>query len=612
MNRNTLKLTAQLAPVEKVQGLEVLLQLHQAGKWETVANATLDPEGRYVHFRIENWDKKEQVPYRVFLDFPLKTGNSEFFYQGEIARQPSPSEKLKVAVFSCNADYGFPDQEVSEHVAIHRPDLALFLGDQFYESTGGFGIQTSPLEKSYLDYLHKWYMFGWSYREIFRNIPAAIIPDDHDLYHGNVWGEGGKNAPTDKGWNYDAQDQGGYKMSPKWVNMVQRTQTSHLPDPFDPTPVKQDIGVYYTEWVYGGVSFAIIEDRKFKSAPKNVLPQEAKVTNGFIQNPDFDIKKYYDLEANLLGQRQMDFLEKWTQNWDADIRMKAVLSQTNFCTVATLPEGSIIDSIVPRLPIPKLGEYVPGDAPTTDMDSNGWPQKGRDEALRLIRKSFALHIAGDQHLPSTVQYGVDEFGDSGYAFSGPALNNFFPRRWWPKLPEGHQPIPGKAPNTGNFHDGFGNKMTIHAVANPHQTGIFPAIVHDRSTGYGIITFDKVKKSMEIECWPRYVNPKENPGGQFDGWPIQITEADNYGRKALAYLDTLKFQGVDNPLVSIFDEATGILEYNLRVNSSSFRPKVFSNSTHRIEVKNLDSGETKTFQGMKPSSDTDREILVTFA
>ena len=128
----------------------------------------------------------------------------------------------------------------------HKVDAALFLGDQFYETSGGFGVETTPLEPHHWIISVNGYMFGWSYREIFRHIPSACIPDDHDVYHGNVWGEGGKNAPTDQGWGYEAQDQGGYKMPPEWVNMVQRTQTGHLPDAYDPTPVKQGIGVYYT------------------------------------------------------------------------------------------------------------------------------------------------------------------------------------------------------------------------------------------------------------------------------------------------------------------------------------------------------------------------------
>src|SRR5699024_2648157 len=145
------------------------------------------------------------------------------------------SEQLKTAVFSCNSHYGFPNSEVVQHTTAHVPDMAVFLGDQLYESHGGFGIQRAPVDKACLDFLRKWYMFGWSYREIFRHIPSAFIPDDHDVYHGNLWGQGGKDAPVDEGWGYVAQDQGGYKMPPEWVNMVQRAQTSHLPDPYDPT-----------------------------------------------------------------------------------------------------------------------------------------------------------------------------------------------------------------------------------------------------------------------------------------------------------------------------------------------------------------------------------------
>ncbi|REG88675.1 alkaline phosphatase D family protein [Algoriphagus antarcticus] len=612
LHKNTLKLTAQLAPLELIPNIKVELQLKKENGWETVQTSSLDPNGRIAKFRIDGWKHEEMIPYRIHIDVPLKDKSQEFSYYGEIASQPKSSENLKVAVFSCNADHGFPDQEVAVHVKKHNPEMAFFLGDQFYEGTGGFGIQTSPLEKSYLDYLHKWYMFGWSYRDIFRTIPAAIIPDDHDVYHGNVWGEGGAHAPSDEGWGYVAQDQGGYKMPPDWVNMVQDCQTSHLPDAFDPTPVKQGINVYYTDWEYGGVSFAILEDRKFKSAPKNVLPEEAKVLNGFIQNRDFDIKKHYDIDAELLGDRQLNFLETWSEKWDPGVQMKAVLSQTNFCTVATLPEGSIIDSIVPSLPTPEKGEYVAGDAPTTDMDSNGWPQKGRDKAVRIIRKAFALHIAGDQHLASTVQYGVDEFRDSGYAFAGPALNNLFPRRWWPKVPEGHEPFPGGAKNTGDFEDGFGNKITIMAVANPYKSGFEPARIYDRGTGYGIITFDKNERTMKIECWPRNVDPISNPAGQYDGWPLTVTQKDNYARKAVGYLNTLNLEGVENPLVSVYNEATGALEYAMPVNTPTFQPKVFSTEKHRVEVRDQNRGMVKTYAGLAIEKDQKGMIQVYLA
>ncbi len=596
-----LKLTAQLAPIEAIPGHHIALQIQDNNQWKTLQQRSMDPMGRTAQFRIEDWPYKNAVPYRVYLELPLKKGVQTYTYEGTIAQEPMEAAQVKVAVFSCNGDHGFPDQEVALHVNKHNPDLAVFLGDQFYESTGGFGIQTSPMEKATLDYLRKWYMFGWSYREIFRHIPAACIPDDHDVYHGNVWGEAGKQAPTDEGWTYAAQDQGGYKMPAEWVNMVQRTQTGHLPDPYDPTPVKQGIGVYYTHWNYGGISFAILEDRKFKSAPKNVLPEEAKVTNGFIQNPAFNIKAHYDVEADLLGDRQLTFLKEWSTDWKRGVEMKAVLSQTNFCTVATLPKGSIIDSIVPKLPIPEPGEYVQGDAPTTDMDSNGWPQKGRDEALSIIRKCFALHIAGDQHLASMVQYGIDEYGDAGYAFAGPALNNIFPRRWWPPVEASHQALPGQPAYTGNFQDGFGNRMTVHAVANPQQTYREPSLIYDRSTGYGMVTFNKQERTMTLECWPRYVDPDKEPKGQYLGWPVTIKQQDNYGRKAVAFLDELKIEGVKNPVIELINEANNETEYILRLKGNRFRPHVFSEGTYKIKVSEPEAGKEKTLTGLSTSS-----------
>lgn len=582
LHKKVLKLTAQAVPVETIPGSSIVLQVRSKNNWQTIQKGKLHPQARCVNFKVENWAPAGDTPYRVKLVLPLRNKVREYFYEGTIAAEPLKAEQLKLAVFSCNGDFGFPDTEIAPHVGKHKPDVAVFLGDQFYEATGGFRIQTHPLEKAFLDYLRKWLMFGWSYREVFRHIPCAIIPDDHDVYHGNVWGEGGKHAPTDKGFAYDAQDQGGYKMPAEWVNMVQFTQTSHLPDPYDPTPVKQGIGVYYTKWNYAGISFAILEDRKFKSAPKNVLPEEARIQNGFMQNLNFDIRKYRDIKAQLLGERQLKFLREWASDWHDRIEMKAVLSQTNFCTVSTLPKGSTSDSITPRLPIPEPGEYVTGDAPNADMDSNGWPQAGRDEALKILRKCFAFHIAGDQHLASMVHYGIDSFEDSGFAFAGPALNNIFPRRWWPPVAN-HQPLPGKASYTGNFLDGFGNRMTVYAVANPSLSGLKPAVMYDRATGYGIVTFNKAKRTIHTECWPRYVDPREKPEGQYPGWPVTVLQSENYGRKAEAWLPEIKVTGPKDQLIEIIDEETQEMVYSLRIKGNSFKPKVFAEGLYTIRV-----------------------------
>tara|TARA_R110000737_G_scaffold29150_1_gene47566 strand:+ start:1505 stop:3064 length:1560 start_codon:yes stop_codon:yes gene_type:complete len=238
-----LKLTAQLAPIEEIEGNSVQLQFKEQGVWKTTTNTQLEHIGRAVNFVVENWNANSDIAYRILVEIPLKNEIHQYTYEGTIAQEPLNKESVSAAVFSCNFHYGFPDNDVHENVAKLNPDIILFLGDQFYEGTGGFGAERSgDLDDLCLDYLRKWMMFGWSYRELFRHKPCAIIPDDHDVYHGNVWGESGKKADTSEGHGMLAQDSGGYKMPPEWVNMVQFTQTSHLPDPFDPSPVKQNIG----------------------------------------------------------------------------------------------------------------------------------------------------------------------------------------------------------------------------------------------------------------------------------------------------------------------------------------------------------------------------------
>ena len=584
LHRGTLKLTAQLAPIEAIADHRVLFQLRHGGAWRTAAEPEVDPLSRTAHVRLTDWPGDSDIPYRVRVVLPLADGPASFDYEGTIAREPVDRDQLRVASFSCNADHGFPDADVVRHVQVHRPDVAIFLGDQLYESHGGFGIQPAPVAKASLDYLRKWYMFGWSYRDLFRHIPAAMIPDDHDVYHGNIWGEGGLAAPTDQGWGYDAQDQGGFKMPPSWVNMVQRCQTSHLPDAHDPTPVAQGIGVYYTHWNYAGVSFAVLEDRKFKSAPGNVLPAAAEAVNGFATGAGFDHRAHRNHPgARLLGERQQRFLEEWASDWSHDAELKVVLSQSPFCAAHTLPAGATDDKMVPGLPIPPLGRYVSGDEPAADMDTNGWPQNRRDEALRAMRRGFALHLAGDQHLAMVLEYGVEEPRDAGFAFTAPALNNIWPRRWWPTLAPDHRPLAGRAPYTGDFEDAFGNQLTVHAAANPRLTGRLPAIIHDRATGYGLVILDKASRSIRIECWPRGTDPAQDPNGQYEGWPVTLRPQALSSERGGASLPELQVVGLVNPVVQILDTETGDVVYTLRVRGTTFRPRVPAAGRYTVRV-----------------------------
>lgn len=608
LNKGKLKLTAQMAPLEEIQGLSVHFQVKtDENKWTTLKSKPIEPEGRSVQFSFINFEKEQDVPYRIVADIPLLNKTETYHYEGTISAEPHSKDEIRTAVFSCNFHYGFPDADIPKNVSKLNPDIILFLGDQFYEATGGFGAMfQGDYDKMCLDYLRKWYMFGWSYRDLFRHRPCAIIPDDHDVYHGNIWGEEGEKADTSKGFGASAQDSGGYKMPAKWVNMVQRTQTGHLPDAFDPSPVKQGIGVYYTHWNYAGISFAILEDRKFKSAPKNVLPESAEVNNGWIMSDDFDIKQYRHIEADLLGDRQHTFLDEWALDWSNNAQMKVALSQTNFATLATLPEGAKTGAVIPSLPIPKRGEYIKGDRPTVDMDSNGWPALGRDLAVKTIRKAFAFHIAGDQHLASFIQYGLGEHGDSGYAFAGPAINNIWPRRFWPDVDSSKHTYDNPA-YLGEHLDGFGNKMTVFAVANPQNTGKEPKILHNRAVGYGLVTFNKRQRTIKTECWPRFIDPTI-PNSQYPGWPITIAQEDNYPRKAVAWLPKIQWKGNYKPVLKVFDNK-GQLVYAIRPETSNYSPKVFNKGTYMIEVAIPDLDFEKKYFNLKAGEKQTKTIRI---
>ncbi|MEL4308203.1 alkaline phosphatase D family protein [Joostella sp. CR20] len=580
-----LKLTAQLTPFENVPNHKVLLQFKKDGVWQTSDSQTNKNAGRANNFVVENWSETKDIPYRVLVELPLKNETHQYFYDGTIAVEPINEDEVTAGVFSCNFHYGFPDQDVCDNVAYLNPDIILFLGDQFYEGTGGYGVMyDGDFDELCIEYIRKWVLFGWSYRELFRHKPCAIIPDDHDVYHGNIWGEGGEVADTSGGYGASAQDSGGYKMSPEWVNMVQFTQTSHLPDPYDDRPVKQGIGVYYTQWKYAGLSFAILEDRKFKSAPMHVLPKEADIWNGWIQNENFDVKKYRDLDAELLGERQEKFLEDWVQDWSENTTMKVVLSQTNLATVATLPKEAKTDAVVPKLNIPQKEEYVLGDAMTTDMDSNGWPANKRDKAVGIIRKAFAFHIAGDQHMASFVKYGLEEFGDSGYAFAGPALNNIWPRRFWP--PVNASAIEKHSYDNpvflGDHIDGFGNKISVYGAGNPYQTNLEPSVLYNRATGYGLVTFNKKDRSIKTECWPRFVDVKTNREEQYPGWPITVQQYDCYSKSEEYFLPEIKITSFEEiPLVKLY--SADELVYAYRPNSAKFSLKTFKKGMHTVEL-----------------------------
>jgi alkaline phosphatase D len=602
LSKGTLKLSAQFPPLDGAPN-QVRLQVRYGGnRWKTISTAEIDSDAWNAAFRVPSWDDTREHAYRVLYAMPDANGNvQQHVYEGTIQRDPKDRNDITVGLLTCIWDMGFPHSEFVKHLAWHKPDVLLWTGDQVYEPVGGFGVMETRDPKllipSMHDYLRKWYVFGWAVGGLTSDIPSVCMPDDHDMFHGNIWGCGGK--PTDPNLplrGYEGQDSGGYKMPPRWVNMAQRAQTSHLPDPFDPTPVLQGITVYYTHLLWGGVSFAILEDRKWKSAPKVECPA-AQITNGFPKDPRWDARKDDAPTAELLGQRQLDFLESWAADWSGGAWMKVAVSQTRFACLQTMPAGSLDDNVDPKLPILPVGAYPPDDWMMADHDSDGWPQHGRNEAIKKWRKGFAMHLSGDQHLGSTSQYGVDAFGDSVYEVCTPAISNLWPRRWFPSH-SGKNGLP-RVKYTGDFQDRFGNHISVLAVANPYRyPGGGLEGLRYRATGYSILKCNRQKREIHVAMWPRWVDPSAPATKPFPGWPITIKQLDNGLHGAEWSLEKIETPGQLDPVIQVRKEPDGEVVYTIRIKGESFTPLVREQGDYSVVAFDPDGGYRHEWKGLR--------------
>lgn len=538
VDHGTLKLTAQFPPLGPDDEWTTSLQIQPepGAYWETVATGRIDPDSRSATFRVEDWPGDRSTPYRVVHSLPRTDGTrSAHEYHGVIPAEPSAERPLVMGALTCHKTYTgglqwngdglwFPHEELVEAVAAQDPDLLFFSGDQIYE--GDLTPAGQRDEDAFiLDYLWKYTHWLWAFGDLTRDRPTVVIPDDHDVYHGNIWGAGGRRARRSEGLT--AQDSGGYKHAPRMVNAVHRTQTAHLPDPVSSEPIGEGYSVYYTDLDYAGVSFAIIADRQFKESPTIAVPQ-GRVKNGWFTEPGFDPITEGDApDAPLLGSEQERFLESWVTRREPDTWMKVLLSQTPFACVQTLPRGRSGGG-QPGLTIFEPGGYAEDDVPCQDADSNGWPQSGRDRALRILQPAQVLHLCGDQHLAFVAQYGLEEHRDGGVVFCTPAIANTWPRRWMPR-------VDGAPRQLGDHLDGFGNRISVDAVANPLRRGFEPAALHDRSPGFGIVRFHPESASVRLEAWPRAVglDPSIPP---YEGWPIEVPVSELTGREWAHELD----------------------------------------------------------------------------
>lgn len=564
-----LKMSAQLFPLMPDEAMEVRLELKTEGQWREVAKAPVIYPGWSAHFRIEPWDGTRDVPYRV-------RHGADAVFEGMIRRDPIDKDVIVVASLSCNSNADRGDRDtIVRNLKRQDPHLLFFAGDQSYD---------------HQEHTAAWLLWGYQFREIIKDRPVVTIPDDHDIGQGNIWGEGGIVADSTAG------DSGGYFYPAEYINMVHRCQTWHLPDPVDPTPIAQGITVYFTRLRVGGVDFAILADRQFKTGPKGKIPQMGPRPD-HIRESGYDPNQVDLPGLHLLGDRQLAFLNAWAQDWTG-ARMKVVLSQTAFCGAVHL-HGSKDNRLL------------------ADLDCNGWPQTGRRKALEAIRRALACHLCGDQHLATVVQHGIETFRDGPYAFTNPAIvNSYYARWWWPEDEQpGANPIPGSPlPWTGDYLDGLYNRITMIAYANPRFDNIRDMRKQQRdpqavlADGYGLVRFNKRTRETTFECWPRYADLSEGDAAQYPGWPVTFRMEDNDGRKVFGHLREVRVRGATDPVVQVVNEADGEILYTMRIQGTRFRPHVYGPGSYTVKV-GRDKPEAWSASVLKPGEGQDRPLRV---
>ncbi|MEM0983586.1 MAG: hypothetical protein AAGI17_06530 [Planctomycetota bacterium] len=587
-----LKMTAQLYPLAEGVDRTVMLEVRPSGSgsWRTVGEVEVD-ESSYgwpqenrkrwlAHFRVEDWDQTRDFDYR------LVAASGRATYQGRVRRDPVEKDVIVVASLSCNsnADRG-PREDIVRNLQHQDPDLLFFAGDQSYD---------------HKKHLEAWLLFGRQFGELMRDRPTVTIPDDHDIGQGNLWGEGGIKANTPDG------EGGGYFHSAQYIRSVETAQTWHLPDPYDARPIAQGIGVYYTSLHVGGIDFAVIEDRKFKTGPRGLIrsrgPRRDEAGAQSFDPAVLDVP-----EAQLLGRRQLDFLTAWSADWDG-AEMKAVLSQTVFGNAAHRSGPGLWDRTLSEVDL----STERSNRQRADLDSNGWPQTGRNKAVEAIRRGFATHLCGDQHLATLVHHGINEYRDSMVSFASPSIVNYFVR-WWDPLEDAVDPLAGELENLGGYRDALGNKLTMLAYVNP-QPGLVLArddegeAWGERAEGYGLVHFDKASREITYEVWPRYIDVTSADAQPYPGWPVTVSQMDNYGREPMGWLPTIEVTGEDEPVFELIHEGTGELVYAIRANEPRMTPHVFdASATYTVKVSGH-PGRAESLSGIKPKRSRDGRVI----
>ena len=90
-------------------------------------------------------------------------------------------------------------------------------------------------------------------------------------------------------------------------------------------------------------------------------------------------------------------------------------------------------------------------------------------------------------------------------------------------------------NTGEYFDGFGNRVYVYAVGNPKVGKLKHRyeLAHQKGSGLGLVTIDPAAKTYTLDAYRFLIDVNDGkPENQFPGWPVTIHQAENRGENIL--------------------------------------------------------------------------------
>ncbi|QWC85993.1 alkaline phosphatase D family protein [Nocardioidaceae bacterium] len=481
-----LRMTAQLMPVDPSRSGVVTLERKVGDTWQKVATSPVLP-AFIARFDVPGWGSSADSIFRLRLSsYPARplygvvpaepVGRDVVIgsmscakathrpVDGPSSGAPTRPGEQFLGLYS-RRNVWFPFDDVADPLVLLRPDLVVAHGDQYYESSP---TRYQREDGQLFDILGRYLLWCWAFRDVTRRTPTVVLVDDHDVYQPNLWGAGGVRVE-------DHAD-GGYIRSTSWVNRLQTMQCGHNPVPYRRRTVGDGLRTYYTTFTYGGVDFALLEDRKFKASPRDPRPE---------------------VELPQLGADQEQMLARWAA--DDSGRPKVVLSQTSFVALNT----------------DAFSEPVP------DQDANGWPKPARDRVIDSLAGRRVLMVAGDQHSGAVLRHQHPAGGP--YQFAAPAVATTF-QRWF-------EPRGDQDDVTGPWTDAFGNRVRVLAVVQPVITRreyaqAFPGLAgaygqqRFQRRGYGVVRIDPTSQRAELAIWPPARGARS--GSPYPGFPITVS------------------------------------------------------------------------------------------